>query len=233
LKSRPDVDPKRIGLIGHSEGGLIAPMVAARNADVAFIVLLGGQGLTGEEVLVLQGQKLMKIQGSSETQLATQKRMQTRLFAIVKAEADPAVREKKLQAALDEEIQLAQGKDKALSDAAKQSSAAQIRMLKGPWLRFFLSYDPREALRKVRCPVLALVGEKDAQVLPKENLAEIELALKTGGNPDFTIKEMPGMNHLFQVCKTGNVAEYATIEETMSPLALETIGGWIVAHTRK
>jgi uncharacterized protein len=233
LKSRPDVDPKRIGLIGHSEGGLIAPMVAARNADVAYIVLLGGQGLTGEEVMVLQGQKLMKIQGATETQLATQKRVQEKLFAIVKAEADPAEREKKLRQTLEAEIEPLKGKDQPMSDAVKQGIAAQLRMLKGPWLRFFLTYDPRVALRKVRCPVLAMVGDKDAQVLPKENLREIEMALKAGGNSDFTIKELPGMNHLFQVCKTGDVMEYATIEETISPLALELIGSWIVAHTQK
>ena len=233
LKSRPDVDQKRIGLMGHSEGGLIAPMVAARNADVAFIVLLGGQGLTGEEVMVLQGQQIMKVQGASETQLATQKRVQTRLFDIVKAEADPAVREKKLEAAMDEENEKALGKDYKLSDVQKQGVNAQLRMLKGPWLRFFLMYDPREALRKVRCPVLAMVGDKDAQVLPKENLTEIEKALKAGGNPDFTTKEMPGMNHMFQVCKTGDIQEYAKIEETMSPIALDVIGSWILAHTKK
>jgi uncharacterized protein len=233
LMSRPDVDPKRIGLIGHSEGGLIAPMVAARNADVAFIVLLGGQGLTGEEVMVLQGQKLLKIAGATEAQMATQKRVQTKLFAIVKAEADPAIREQKLKAAFDEEVAALGEKDKPMSGALKQGMAAQLRLLKGPWLRFFLTYDPREALRKTRCPVLAMVGDKDAQVLPKENLSEIEKALKAGGNSDYTIKEMPGMNHLFQVCKTGLVSEYATIEETISPLALETIGNWILAHTQK
>ena len=233
LKTRADVDPKRIGLMGHSEGGLIAPMVAARNADVAFIVLLGGQGLTGEEVMVLQGQQIMKVQGATEAQLETQKRVQTRLFAIVKAEADPAEREKKLQATMDEENEKALGKDVKLSDVQKQGVDAQLRMLKGPWLRFFLIYDPREALRKVRCPVLAMVGDKDAQVLPKENLSEIEKALKAGGNTDYTIKQMPNMNHLFQVCKTGDVLEYAKIEETISPIALDVIGTWILEHMKK
>jgi uncharacterized protein len=233
LKSRADVDPKRIGLVGHSEGGMIAPMVAARNSDVAFIVLLGGQGLTGEEVMVLQGQQILKVQGATEAQLATQLRVQTKLFAIVKAVGDPAEREKKLQAAMDDENEKALGKGVKLSDVQKRGVDAQLRMLKGPWLRFFLMYDPREALRKVRCPLLAMVGEKDAQVLPKENSSEIEKALKAGGNGDYTIKEMPNMNHLFQVCKTGDVMEYAKIEETMSPIALDVIGTWILEHTKK
>jgi fermentation-respiration switch protein FrsA (DUF1100 family) len=165
--------------------------------------------------------------------LATQKRVQEKLFAFVKSEADATARAKKLRAALDEAIQELGEKDKAMGDAIKQGAAAQLRMLNGPWLRFYLSYDPREALRKVRCPVLALVGEKDAQVLPKENQREIEAALKAGGNGDFTVKELPNLNHLFQTCKTGAVTEYATIEETIAPQALEMIATWILAHTRK
>jgi uncharacterized protein len=105
-------------------------------------------------------------------------------------------------------------------------------MLLSPWFRYFLSYDPAPTLAKVKCPVLALNGEKDVQVSPKENLEGIEKALKAGGNGDVTVKELTGMNHLFQTCKTGAVAEYATIDETFAPAALELISEWILKRTR-
>ena len=104
---------------------------------------------------------------------------------------------------------------------------AQLKQIDSAWFRYFLTYDPRPALAKVRCPVLALVGEKDLQVPPKENLSEIEKVLKASGNSRVTIKELPGLNHLFQTCKTGAPAEYAQIEETIAPSALTLIGDWV------
>jgi hypothetical protein len=106
-----------------------------------------------------------------------------------------------------------------------------IRPLLTPWMRFFLSYDPRPTLRQLTCPVLAINGEKDLQVLPKENLAAIRSALEQGGNRDALVKELPGLNHLFQTCSLCTVAEYMRIEETMAPAALEEISQWILAHT--
>jgi fermentation-respiration switch protein FrsA (DUF1100 family) len=99
-------------------------------------------------------------------------------------------------------------------------------------MRFFLTYDPKPTLMQVKCPVLAINGEKDLQVPPEENLQAIEEALKAGGNKDYTVKELPGLNHLFQTAKTGSPSEYAAIEETISPTALEVIGNWISEHTQ-
>jgi fermentation-respiration switch protein FrsA (DUF1100 family) len=107
-----------------------------------------------------------------------------------------------------------------------------LKQILSPWFRYFLAYDPTVALRKVRCPVLAINGEKDLQVDPTQNLPPIEAALKAGGNTDYTVNELPGLNHLFQHCTTGAPSEYSTIEETMSPEVLELVAGWIGERTK-
>ena len=104
---------------------------------------------------------------------------------------------------------------------------AQIKQIRSPWFAYFLEYDPAVALRKVKCPVLAINGAKDRQVLPEQNLPAIRKALEAAGNKRFETDEMPGLNHLFQTAKTGAPSEYAEIEETLSPAALEKIYGWI------
>ncbi len=217
LKLRPEIDAKKIGLIGHSEGGIIAPIVAARSNDVAFIVLLAGTGLPGDEILFMQGRLISKVMGASEKDLDRQKELQKRLFDIVKTERDtsksgPAIRQavKKLLSELTPEERKEAGDLEATTET-------QIKQLDTPWFRFFLAFDPRPTLEKVRCPVLALNGEKDLQVPPKEDLAEIAKALKKGGNTRVTTMELPGLNHLFQTCKTGAVSEYSEIEETIAP----------------
>jgi uncharacterized protein len=221
LKGRKEVG--RIGLIGHSEGGLIAPMVAADNPDVGFIVLLAGPGTPGDEVLYAQGQLILKAMGADEKTLARQAALQKKLFTLAKDGADAD----KLKAALKEiEKDLTDTEKKELAKSG-DLAAAQVKSLARPWFRFFLGYDPRPTLQKVKCPVLALNGEKDLQVPPKENLAEIEKALNAGGNTDVTVKELPGLNHLFQSSKTGLPGDYGKIEESFSPKALEVISEWI------
>ncbi len=231
LKDRKDIDPRRIGLLGHSEGGLIAPIVAHQSKDVAFIVLLAGTGLPGDEILLLQGRAVLKAMGASETDLARQRAVQERIFAVLRKETDSAVIGKKAQEIIAEELAKLPEEQQKQAKAMAGAMQAQLKMIESPWLRYFLTYDPRPALGKVHCPVLALIGEKDLQVPPKENLPEIEKALKTGGNKDFTVKELPGLNHLFQSCKTGAISEYGQIEETFAPSALELIGDWIVKRT--
>ena len=225
LKSRPDIDARKIGLMGHSEGGIIAPMVAARSSDVAFIVMLAGTGFPGDEIMVMQARLIAKAMGVSEKELDKQKDLQKRLFAIMKTETDP----KKAGTAMREAIkqmssELSPEERKAVGDV-DSFAETQSKMLESPWFRFFLSFDPRPTLEKVRCPVLALNGEKDLQVPPKEDLAEIAKALKKGGNTRVTTKELPGLNHLFQTCKTGAVSEYGEIEETIAPLGAQSHRG--------
>jgi pimeloyl-ACP methyl ester carboxylesterase len=232
LKSRSEIDPARIGLIGHSEGGIIAPMVAARSNDVAFIVLLAGTGLPGDEILQKQVGLISKAMGRADELTAKSLGVQRKLVEVVKTVKDEKEAAAKMRAITKEFIaSLSEGEQKKLGNVERLADA-QIGMLGSGWFRFFLTFDPRPTLTKVRCPVLALNGEKDLQVPPKENLAEIAKALKSGGNERVTVKELPGLNHLFQTCKTGAPAEYALIEETMAPSALTIIGDWVEEQAR-
>ena len=232
LKARKEIDPKQIGLIGHSEGGLIAPMVAARSRDVAFIVLMAGPGLTGEEILYLQGALIAKASGAPDDVIATSRTNQQAIFAILKEEKDNAVAERriresyaKMTAQLTEQERRAAGGATALE--------AQLKSLLSPWFRYFLTYDPKPALIKVQCPVLAINGEKDLQVPVDQNLKAIDAALTAGKNKDFQVVNMPGLNHLFQTSKTGAPSEYMQIQETISPAALDLMSDWILKHTKR
>jgi pimeloyl-ACP methyl ester carboxylesterase len=231
LKSRPMIDARKIGLIGHSEGGLIAPLVAARSSDVAFIVLMAGTGMSGEDVIYQQGQLLGKAAGADAKALERQGKIQRQLFDVIKTEKDHAKAVARMREAVKKTIsELSEAERKNAGDV-EAALDAQIKRVDSPWFRFFLTFDPRTAFAQVRCPVLALNGDKDLQVAPKENLAEIEKALKKAGNTRVTIRELPGLNHLFQTCKTGAVAEYAVIEETIAPAALKVIGDWVLSQT--
>jgi len=223
LKTRKEVDAKKTGLIGHSEGGMIAPLVAAHSGDVAWIVLLAGPGLKGEDTLLLQSELILKTAGVNDGQIARTREFNKQTYALVRQEKDPAT----LQAKLSDLVQ-SSGMSASLPPAALQS---QLRLMVSPWFRFFLDYDPLPALQKTMCPVLALNGEKDLQVSPKENLAKIQKALQVGGNKDFQTTELPGLNHLFQHCPTGSPTEYGGIQETMSPEALNAVSDWVLKHT--
>lgn len=225
LKARSDIDPQRIGLIGHSEGGLIAPLVAARSNDVAFIVLLAGTGLPGDEIVLMQARLLAQALGAGGDGLDRRMEVQKRLLEIAKTEPDDA-------AALAQMRDAARALDRTSADALARLEP-QFRAMRSPWYRYFLAHDPRPVLARVRCPVLAVIGEKDLQVPPQENLAAIARALKDGGNDHATVKELAGLNHLLQTCRTGSTAEYATIEETIAPAALELIGAWVEAQVKR
>lgn len=231
LKGRKEIDASKIGLLGHSEGGIIAPLAASRSRDIAFIVLLAGTGLPGDEVLYRQGNALLKVAGADAEELARQRKLQERIFTVLRQEKDNAAAETKIRSAMEQfTSQPGTGEKKQVVEAMPLLEG-QLRMVLTPWFRHFLDYDPRPALRKVTCPVLALNGEKDLQVDAKANLQAIEAALKEGGNKDVTIQELPNLNHLFQTCKTGAVSEYYAIEETLAPTALETIATWILKRT--
>lgn len=227
LQTQPEIDPQKIGLIGHSEGGLIAPIVAAKNIDVAFVILLAGPALPGEQI-VYEQQKLILLQsGMSEEQVNEARLSQEEIFSVLKTETDSAKRNEKLK-----EI-MSNGMYNLMNDELKTSIDNQVKTVDNKWFRFFLTYDPYPALTKLTCPVLALNGEKDLQVPPQSNLPLIETALKEAGNRNFKIMEIPGVNHLFQSCKTGAVTEYAEIEETISQAVLEILKDWIVNSSLK
>lgn len=215
LKTRPEVNPHRIGLIGHSEGGVMAPMVAARNPQVAFVVMLAGTGVPGDQILVAQTELITLAAGASHAEAEKAAGAEREVLELVKNSNDDAQLKKELR-------------EKLAGKMPEARLGMQMTLIDSPWFRFFVRYDPATALEKVTCPVLALNGEKDLQVPPKLNLPAIRKALQAGGNKNFETDELPGLNHLFQTAKTGSPSEYAEIEETMSPLALEKIAGWIL-----
>jgi uncharacterized protein len=231
LKSRKDVDPRRIGIVGHSEGGLVAPIVAAADPSVAFVVLMAGPGTPGAQLLAAQTALISKAMGMVDDPEAERKDA-LRNFELILAEKDNAAALKRLRELRVQELaKLDEAKRK---DAEGQQSQWEQGMgfLLTPYIRHFLAYDPRPALTKVKCPVLALTGELDLQVPAGENLLGIATALEAGGNRDFTIVKLPGLNHLFQNAKSGAPSEYGAIEETFSPVALDVIGDWLERRAR-
>ena len=215
-----------IGLVGHSEGGLIAPIVANKNNNIDFIVLMAGPGLTGKEILELQSSLIIKQMGISSKGLEVYKKTQSTMLQIVVNTKNNEETLKKLSVAskiyseLSEEDQYIIGYDPERYDD-------NLKVLVSPWMRTFLSFDPRSELEKVKTPVLAIIGEKDMQVPPQENLSEISAALIRGGNMDHEIHELKNLNHLFQTCETGAPAEYIEIEETFNVEAMNIITKWI------
>jgi pimeloyl-ACP methyl ester carboxylesterase len=222
LKTRKEIVSKKIGFMGHSEGGLIAPMIAANYYDVAFIILLAGPGINGEQILYQQKALIEKTMGLSDEQVAEGRKMSEKIFETLKTEPDSALTAIKLR-----EI-IADGKYSELGQTEKILTDAEIAKVNSKWFRNFITYDPVPSLKKVKCPVLALNGGKDLQVPPKTNLPVIEQALKDGKCKSFKTMEIPDLNHLFQHSKTGSTNEYAEIEETFSPEVLEIIKHWIV-----
>jgi pimeloyl-ACP methyl ester carboxylesterase len=225
LKARADIGP--VGIVGHSEGGLVGPMAAARSDDVDYVVMMAGPGLTGEEIVILQGQLIARAQGAPEASIRTNAETQRRLFEIVRTEPDTAVAASRLRVALAEPI-AGLPEDQRAQAGSPEALEAQVRQVNSPWFRFFLTYDPRPTLERVRVPILALNGENDLQVPAEADLREVEAALRRGGNPDATTRLLPGLNHLFQTSATGSPADYGTIEETMAPAALDAVSAWIL-----
>lgn len=231
LKSRKEINPKQIGLIGHSEGGMIAPMVAARSKDVAFIILLAGLGQTGEDVIYTQTELLQKVGGTSPEITAQTIALLKKIIAILKSEPDNKRAEQLIRETIDKEKSAMSEEQKKAFAPTEETIRAQIPIYVSAWFRYFIAYDPRPTLKKVKVPVLALNGENDLQASSKENLDLIAAALKSGGNKDYTIKSFPNLNHLFQTSQTGSLSEYSNIGETISPVVLETISSWILKRT--
>jgi len=219
LRGRKDIDPARIGLIGHSEGGVIAPIVAAQDPKIAFLVLLAGTGVPGEQVLDRQARDLALGAGAPPALAQKNADLLAAANAVVRQEADAA----KARARIVELFTKA--------GAPAQAAAAQADFLTTPWYRYFIMLDPAPALRQVRCPVLALNGDKDGNVAADVNLPAIKAALVH--SPDVTTTALPGLNHIFQTVGSRRPTEYGQIEETIAPVALAAIVDWTVAHAAK
>jgi len=222
LKTRKEIDPARLALVGHSEGAMIAPLIASRTKDAAWVVLLAAPATKGEDTLLHQSELIGRAGGLSDDQLEASLNFDHAAYELVRAETDTATLNQKLN-------DLVQGSGLA---AAMPPTVLepQLRMMESPWFRFFLDYDPLPNLKALKVPVLALYGQKDLQVPVKPNLALLKQALQDSGNADADVRELPGLNHLFQHAYSGTPAEYAAIEETFSPEALQIISDWLLHH---
>jgi len=231
LARRPEIAADRIGLVGHSEGGLIAPMVAAHHDDVAFVVLMAGPGVPGSEILTEQGARILTANGVSQELVESNRARQERLFRVVR-EAPAEELAARIESELRAEIEGMGPEERAVAgvteDQLETVIRQQVQQLSSPWFRYFLTYDPREALRRVTVPVLVVNGSLDLQVPADQNVPEIEAALREAGNHDVTVRVFEGLNHLFQPATTGSPNEYATIETTFSPEVLDVMAGWIL-----
>ena len=220
LLTRPDVNKKHIGLIGHSEGGIIAPMVAGKMSVVSFLVLLAGSAVPGDQILMKQSVLIEEAGKAPPDLIKADAEIRTKMYDLVRQDKHQAELSKALDAYTAAYPKLAEG------------WRNQLSILELPWMRYFLEYDPAPALAQMKCPVLALFGSKDLQISPDQNVAPMKAAFARGGNRDATVRVLPGLNHLFQTAQTGTVAEYATISEAISREALDAFGPWIVAHTK-
>jgi pimeloyl-ACP methyl ester carboxylesterase len=228
LKKNTKINPEGIGLMGHSEGGLIAPIVASSNPEIAFIVSLAGPGVTGQQIIIRQQEDIGKLSGVSEDKVRKSEETNKKLFAVLRKEKDNKKAELKIMALYREILEREKSPKEDIDKAVSQLKAT-FGESTYTWLRFFLFTDPSAFWKKVKCPVLALNGEKDVQVAAHENLPAIEKAVRSSGNKAVKAMQLPGLNHLFQHCKTGLPAEYGEIEETFSPEVLQIISDWILS----
>ena len=220
LKTRADVDPRHIGVLGHSEGGLIAPAVAVADPTVSLVVLMAGPGVRGDALFLKQGELIARASGVTDADIARTRSLRVQGFAVIETSSDAADAKAKLDARAARAV--------AAGLIKKDEADQNIARITDPWMYYFLRYDPVPTLQKVRVPVLAIDGSLDLQVEPKENLAAIKSALKD--DADVTVSELPGLNHLFQDARTGAPGEYGEIEETFAPSALKIVTDWVVAH---
>ncbi len=218
LKTQAHLDPNKLGLIGHSEGGIVAPLAAVRSGDVAFLVTLAGMGVPGDELLTLQAETLSRAAGVPEELIAQNRAMQAAVFQVLRSERDPNAATLRLT----REIQ-------AMNPAMPlKSLQRRYAVVNAAPVRSMMLANPADVFRQVTIPVLAMGAARDAQVPAAQNLAGVAAALAAGGNADFTVTVLPGLNHSFQTCKSCLPAEQGQLDETFSPAALATMGDWIV-----
>ena len=229
LKTRNDVDIKNIGLIGHSEGGIIAPLAANNSKDVAFMVLLASTGISGTELSVMQSKTLREFPVKDE--VAYEKNTRKAIAIVISNKSKTEIK-----------IELTTHYNEflrpiltSLNVPEKNINAFienQLKTSLQPWSRYFLQYNPADEIEKLQIPVLSLNGSKDTQVNAKINQEAIRQALIKGQNKNYKIVELENLNHFFQECETGKMDEYRKIEQTFSPIALNEIKNWVIEHLK-
>jgi len=234
LRSRPEVEGSAIGIIGHSEGGLSAPMVAVApksDKSVSFLVLLAPPGEPLRSLLLRQTRELYRLQGLDQKLIDRALAAQAEDLELI---ADPSLTVDQIQEKLRARAEIRRpqltSEERARLGINGDSIEQAIRVSTTAWFRSLVRQDPAVYLRNVKIPVLALFGDKDFQVDARVNAEAVRAALAAAGNPDYDVRRLPGLNHLFQHAGTGSIEEYATIEETFAPEALSAVGDWIVAR---
>lgn len=224
LRSRKEINAKKIGIIGHSAGGIIAFIVAQKDPSIAFVVSLAGAGVRGDSLMLKQVELISKSQGMPDAVWQGMKPSIRNRYAILQqTDKTPEELQKELYADVTKTMSPEQLKD--LNTI--QQLSAQISSMTSPWYLHFMRYDPAQDLKKLKCPVLALNGEKDIQVDAAMNLTAIQERVTGNGNKNVTVKAYPNLNHLFQTCEKGTLAEYGQLEETINPEVLKDIIEWI------
>lgn len=227
LGQRPKIASDRIGLLGHSEGAASAPLAGSQSEAVAFVILLAGPGVPTSDLLALQVESLCRADGFAEEVIQEQVKINRRLTTLATAAGNHAAIRAEIRELILRQNELAPAESRPAPAALEALVQGQIDQLFTPWSQYFLRYEPEAALRKLRIPVLALNGELDLQVIHSQNLPAIAAALDSAGNPDFTIRSFPGLNHMFQHATTGSVEEYGQIQETISREVLDVLTQWI------
>jgi pimeloyl-ACP methyl ester carboxylesterase len=233
LLSQKGIIKDQIGLIGHSEGGMIAPMVAAQRDDIGFLVLLAGPGTTGRQILLDQTELILLKSGAKEVLVQDVLETNAMIYNILLDNEDVEKAKKKIRKKILKRAKKYTEAEKKSRGWTEEALEQNLNLISSPWFKAFLAHDPVHVLKQIKCPVLAVNGSKDLQVPPEDNLRGIENALKEGGNSQITVKEFPDLNHLFQHCETGLIAEYGQIEETFAPEVLEYMTQWMVKILKK
>ena len=237
LKTRKEINKTQIGLLGHSEGGMIAPMVAAKDPEIAWIILLAGPGIPIMNLMEQQSADVLKSQGVEQQAIEQYRIVYRNLLTAILNHADEPGAKDAADAVLQHwMLQTASGIVEAttgIRDEASRKNFIQafVRQIYNPWMRYFLKYDPAENLKHVKCPVLALNAANDIQVAAEPNIEAIKRILLQSGNQNVEAHIFPSLNHLFQPCETCTLTEYALIETTISEPVLQRIAEWIQKKT--
>jgi pimeloyl-ACP methyl ester carboxylesterase len=238
LEKQPQVNKEKIGLLGHSEGGMIAPMVADKRKEIKFIVLLAGPGIPIMDLMQQQIEAVTVSEGKSPEEAKANSYLMRTVWEEVNKNEDSATTVRNIRAKIDvwektlDTATLA--KIKSMNSAAINTQITQATTALGSkWYKYFISFNPQPYLQKLNCKVLALNGSKDVQVIATSNLAGIKSSLQKSGSPKYDIVEIPGLNHLFQTCIRCSPSEYNDLEESFSPKALEIMGNWLQKNVQQ
>ena len=229
LRGHGRIDPERVGLIGISEGGLVAPLALNRvePGTIAYAVLLAAPGVPGGDLLRRQLRRIAAANGAPAEMIEELAALQDKGLEIIASEMPRAEAEAALRRVAEEQMAASPETAQLSGEDLEAALSAAVETNLSPWFRFFIRYDPRPALGGLAVPTLALFGGKDTQVDADQNQSAMEAALAASGNRDVTVRRFADKNHLFQTAGTGSPAEYAQIEETMAPEVLDLIGSWI------